>query len=107
MILNSIEARKEDGTTYKVWVFWCPGCNEAHSFSVGNPTGPSWTFDGNLESPTFSPSLLYNRPENAQPGRCHLFIRDGRIEYCGDCAHGMAGWTIPMVHLPGWWGTGE
>lgn len=81
------------------WCFWCPGCKEMHSLSVGRPGKPNWQFDGNLESPTFTPSLLYPR----EVGRCHLFVRQGRIEYLGDCHHELAGQTVPMEPLPDWW----
>lgn len=52
------------------FLFWCPGCKSMHTFVTawgpkraenyrrlyGDP--PVWTFNGNMESPTFSPSLL-------------------------------------------------
>jgi len=34
------------------WMFYCPGCRCNHYFDK------RWTFDGNEQSPTFSPSLL-------------------------------------------------
>jgi len=58
-----------------------------------------WSFDGNFESPTFSPSLLNTwqfvggKPEK----RCHLFVKNGQIEYCSDSTHSLAGKTVPMV----------
>lgn len=41
-----------------VWT-WCPGCNSLHPFRVLT-TGAQevWEWDGNLEQPTFAPSLL-------------------------------------------------
>jgi hypothetical protein len=54
---------------------------------------PAWTFDGNLDSPTFAPSLLY--PDRV----CHLFVRGGRVEFLNDCTHGLRGETVPMVDL--------
>lgn len=50
----------------QVWT-WCPGCNSIHPFTVAAPLGPkgeqlnsgiTWSWDGNLERPTFSPSLI-------------------------------------------------
>jgi hypothetical protein len=63
-------------------------------------TGARWSFDGNLEAPTFSPSILVNPglPSGAK-GRCHSFIRAGRIEFLGDCGHPLAGQTVPMVDV--------
>jgi len=82
--------------------FWCPGCKTNHRFVTKlaeGETGPCWSFDGNLEAPTFSPSLLYNR-DGGDPAkgvhRCHLFLRKGMVEYLPDCTHEYAGKTIPV-----------
>jgi hypothetical protein len=42
-----------------VWT-WCPGCDRLHPFRLapGNERGVFWEWDGDLERPTFSPSLL-------------------------------------------------
>lgn len=37
----------------KTVMFWCPGCNRAHSIKIG-----VWQFNGDVEKPTFSPSVL-------------------------------------------------
>jgi hypothetical protein len=31
---------------------------------------------------------------------CHYFIRDGKIEFCGDCPHELAGQTVPLPDVP-------
>lgn len=48
-----------DGDVRSVWT-WCPGCDRLHPFRLapGDERGVFWEWDGNLESPTFSPSLL-------------------------------------------------
>lgn len=38
--------------------FWCPGCEWPHNVPIGDGPGPRWTFNDNLEAPTFGPSLL-------------------------------------------------
>lgn len=85
---------------------WCPGCNRIHQIAVDAPfrNGARWTFDGNAESPTFSPSVSVllrpsmgaDRPER----RCHYFIRAGRIEFCADSTHALAGQTVDLPDLP-------
>ena len=63
-----------------------------------------WTFNGNLESPTFSPSLLvtgYLNEKNPD-GRCHSFITDGKIQYPSDCTHEYAGKTIELPEFGDW-----
>lgn len=75
--------------------FKCPGCGSSHVFRT---TGKLiWKFNGDMEKPTFKPSLL-----NIWPGgkrRCHLFVTDGKIEYLGDCTHHLAGQTIEMEDI--------
>ena len=80
---------------------WCPACEEAHRLTN------AWQFDGNLELPTFSPSIMVVKPEGLAVSprvieRCHSFVRWGRWEYLADCDHALAGKTIPVVDLPSW-----
>lgn len=80
----------------EILIFHCPGCKYGHGFNISGPP-PVWTYNGNEESPTLSPSLLYTR-EQAK-FRCHSFVRDGMIQFLGDCDHPLAGQTVP---LPPW-----
>lgn len=45
----------------QVWT-WCPGCDSLHPFTIESNgklnRGTTWSWDGDLERPTFSPSLL-------------------------------------------------
>lgn len=93
-------------------LFRCPGCDDNHQIYVG-----TWTFNGNLERPTFTPSVLirgnqwpkdeypeYHKAAHSRvsPGGvtvCHSFVTDGRIQFLGDCTHALAGQT---VDLPEW-----
>ena len=84
----------------------CPGCNTFHSLATKgkNNCGAQWTWNGSLESPTFSPSLNVSRYYNGGDGvrkdfRCHSFIVDGKIQFLSDCPHSLAGQT---VDLPDW-----
>ena len=88
---------------------WCPACEKHHQIWVGRPQ--DWTFDGNVDAPTFSPSVkvTYNGKDADQiwPGErrapsacCHYFIRAGQIEFCGDSTHELAGQTVPLPDLP-------
>lgn len=83
------------GTHYH---FHCPGCGYGHSFVVRNDGGrPGWQFDGNLESPTFSPSLRVLGEGDTT--LCHLFLIGGKIQYLNDSAHRLAGQTVDLVEL--------
>lgn len=91
----------KDGKKAWKWVMtWCPGCDELHPFTVEVYDGsdkPRWDWDGNLESPTFNPSMLsYGKK------RCHSFLRNGVWEFLSDSEHDKAGQKVPMVPLPDW-----
>lgn len=90
--------------------------------------GPGWSFDGNLERPTFSPSVLvtsghftpgfnaaekgcwctYNAEQIAKGQeascfecfRCHTFIVAGMVQFLSDCTHALAGQTLALPDLP-------
>jgi hypothetical protein len=45
----------------KGFMIFCPGCKCGHLFHIPphkNSSGASWSFNGNLERPTFTPSML-------------------------------------------------
>ncbi|MDX2015548.1 MAG: DUF6527 family protein [Myxococcaceae bacterium] len=84
------------------YMFWCPGCDEAHPFYVAGPNA-KWTFNGDEERPTFAPSLLLQRSKNDGTGRgprCHLFLTDGVLQYLGDCEHALANQSVPLQEWP-------
>jgi hypothetical protein len=76
--------------------FFCPGCDHGHIFYVAGSL--VWTFNNDLELPTFSPSLLNtceNHPDPKQR-RCHLVLTAGKLNYMGDCSHDLAGKEIDL-----------
>lgn len=86
----------EDGQ-HMSWGFHCPGCGYGHAFKVAAPAGwkgPIWSFNGDRDRPTFEPSLLVNGSDPAR--RCHLFLRDGQVQYLNDCHHELRGQTLPL-----------
>lgn len=101
-------------------VIFCPGCKSTHLLRLG-----VWSYNGNAERPTFSPSLLftsghYVRGEEGKPcwctfeqrfpgrklpesigcHRCHSFVRDGMMQFLGDTSHSLAGQTVPVPDWP-------
>jgi hypothetical protein len=105
--------------------FQCPACNNAHLLPVGEGPGPRWDFNGSLEFPTFSPSLLirsghytsggtdhcwckYNEKQIAAGKKpagfkctiCHSFIVNGQIQFLTDCTHELAGSTVDLAEIP-------
>lgn len=75
---------------------YCPGCKELHVIDK------RWSFNGNYDAPTFSPSLLVTVPEShdqfyTPAERCHSYIHDGQWQFLSDCTHELAGKTVPMM----------
>lgn len=79
----------------------CPGCGFAHVLNVAAPERPKWTWNGSLALPTLSPSLLVTWPRvgTVADGRCHSFVRDGRIQFLSDCTHALAGQTVDLPEV--------
>jgi hypothetical protein len=104
--------------------FRCPGCGDHHSVRTHASDGIGvWGWNGSLETPTITPSVLvqsghYMQP-NATPGncycdfaerypdkapmpahfkcyRCHSFVTGGRIQFLNDCSHALAGQTVDL-----------
>ncbi len=91
---------------------YCPGCEEMHILP------DSWKFDGNLESPTFTPSFKHEGMQrifvdgkwtgewkrdgsgNTVPYICHYMLTAGQIQFCGDSTHSLAGTTVLLPALP-------
>ena len=95
----------DHGVRYQHLMFWCPGCEEdgrggLHALPVNtDKKSPSWDWDGNLEAPTLSPSILTGAGSSKI---CHSFLRNGVFEFLSDCTHALAGQSVPMPDLPDW-----
>lgn len=73
-----------------------------HMLAVNSPQHPpSWDWNGNLERPTLSPSIL-SRTGPDGVNICHSYLRDGVFEFLEDCTHKRAGQQVPMSDLPEW-----
>ena len=81
----------------------CPACGFEHSFNVdlvghGKHTRAVWSFNGDYDKPTFTPSMganLHHFQEHHPV--CHSFVRDGMWQFLGDCTHDMANHHVPMI----------
>lgn len=97
---------------------WCPGCEEMHYIPTDMDDRPRWSFNGNVDSPTFSPSVRIRGKQtikvdgkwtgewvrdaagNPIDGCCHYFLHDGVLKFCTDTTHRFAGQNIPLPDLP-------
>lgn len=96
-----------DGVEYAS--FDCPACHFGHGPIIRRPAGqigPLWSWNGDVERPTFTPSLVVRvgpmptvpvgRPDAGKTIVCHSFIREGRIQFLSDCTHALAGQTVDL-----------
>lgn len=88
---------------WECWLIQCPACGNCHGFTTKRPPdhpGPLWSFNGDENSPTFSPSMLVTSTPNAsqagKPFCCHSFVNAGAIQFLNDCTHALAGKTVPL-----------
>jgi hypothetical protein len=112
-LLRSIEGNRV--------AFTCPGCGSGHVLSVDVNASPHWTFNWDLEKPTFAPSILTNGTQFTEKGWqeyrdweksgypdrkgqlfdseatvCHAFVTAGYIEFLTDSTHHLSGRTVPL-----------
>ncbi len=88
---------RSPGSMRRTVIMWCPGCEDMHRIYVDGDQA-TWTWNGNEDVPTFSPSILVLHGDN----RCHSFVVDGVWQFLDDCTHSLAGQHVPMIPLPDW-----
>jgi hypothetical protein len=103
-MMGQVSSKLRRGQSEHFW--FCQGCDGLH------PLPDGWTFNGNVDQPTFSPSFRHwgNRFSSYDergvgvgepiPWVCHYFVTDGKVAYCSDSTHKLAGQTIDMPDLP-------
>lgn len=75
---------------------WCPGCESMHVLPWKRG---GWTFDGNVDCPTFTPSFRH-RLDASDTKVCHYHLTAGVLHFCGDSTHALAGKSVPLPPLP-------
>jgi len=86
-----------------IFSFYCPGCKFRHViYTEGSHSKLEWKWNGSMDKPTFTPSLLVHGPMGDPPVemRCHSFIRDGALRFLSDCTHEWAGLNTLMFLDP-------
>jgi hypothetical protein len=90
------------------FLHWCQGCKCGHVYPTKRINGPNWAFNGNVESPSFTPSMLiFMPPRKRQDGSmtgqktiCHYYLTDGKLAFCGDSPHEFSGKTVSLEPIP-------
>lgn len=90
LIGNDVEGR---------YLFDCPGCGNSHAVNtiIPHTNGARWNFNGDVDKPTFTPSILIKTEwGDGRKFICHSYVTDGNIQFLGDCTHKLAGQTIEL-----------
>ena len=83
----------EGDSGHKKYAFQCPACGKEH---VINDT---WEYNNDPSNPTISPSILatgYHREYGGKDYRCHSYVKNGSIEFLGDCTHNLKNQTVEL-----------
>lgn len=90
--MKVIQSNKIEGA----WIIpQCIGCGGIHYIRTQPEANQhTWSFNGNEEKPTFSPSF-----KSMGAILCHFFIKDGKVEFCSDSSHIMAGKTVELLDI--------
>lgn len=109
-------------------IFHCPACGIDHCVTPDTVKrdGPKWSWNGKMDEPTFKPSIKVTWNRLTEKGKqqqkewadagypyrlrfefdseqvvCHSFVTDGKINYCADSTHEMAGSTVDLPDVDG------
>lgn len=82
--------------------YYCPGCKYLHS--INTQPSPRWEWNGNLDVPTFTPSIRVRGYSGQKVSQvCHHFITKGQIQFLSDSTHELSGQTVPLPDIPEEW----
>lgn len=101
--MAKVEVTKLNGDVKRV-AFWCPGCGSLHHLPIEGPK--AWGFNGNIEAPTLTPSILQWWDEFQGDGKpqkrhaCHSYVTDGNIKFLNDSTHNKVNQTVPLDEIP-------
>ena len=102
---------------YQMLYHWCPACESLHGISIRGDGGkrPNWEWNGDLDKPTCTPSVLnfttysdedgpddkpVELPNGERRTLCHYFITNGQLVFCGDNPHALNGQTVDLPEIP-------
>lgn len=106
VIKHNTKLWERKGATVSYFLLWCPACGFGHVFEY-----PRWSFNGNLDKPTFTPSLrIFVRITKEVDDKlidtgeirtvCHFNLVDGQLQYAGDNPHQFNSQIITMQDIP-------
>lgn len=94
--------------TDRHWIVRCKMCG-THYIPKSSDENKTWYFNGNVNCPTFVPSIkeITNDPTHphyqprALTSICHFTITNGTMQYHGDCTHEMANTSEELLTFDG------
>lgn len=92
-----------DNKDQKSVVLYMPGLPCPIQINVTGPH-PVWGWNEDVYNPTFTPSILTRMPWG-EPQReivNHVFVRNGQIQYLGDCTHEYRNQIVDLPMLNDW-----
>lgn len=119
--MSILKPSKDADGVVRAYYFRCPACGHSHTVRVQPhpeyPGSPLWDWNGSLDQPTFTPSILERSvayPKGGTPAdreewnrlhagpteafmssrfgtRCHSFVANGLIDFLSDCTHTLRG----------------
>lgn len=104
-----IIVRDNEGLFYGL-EFVCPGCSRALGDHYTHMVAPEsytevespgiwktrWKWNGSLDLPTFTPSILVTTKRNKEKYTCHSFVENGCIRFLNDCTHSLKGQIVDL-----------
>lgn len=85
-----------------VYMFFCPGCKSHHEVTTKtkNKYGAQWGFNGDVNNPTFTPSLhVWREVDGQRQTLCHSFVTNGMIQFLGDSIHELKNTTVELLEI--------
>lgn len=74
-------------------VYYCPGCCQRHLIPLKPRQDQRWTWDGNVDKPSVTPSLVHRIGLDKV---CHAYLTNGQLQFQSDSHHHLRGQTVDM-----------
>ena len=76
-----------------------PGPVPTRIIPVRVDKGPQWKWNGCVDKPTLTPSILTTAELKKGKIVCHSFVTDGKVKFLNDCTHSFAGKITDLLDI--------
>lgn len=79
-----------------IWECPAPSCGN-HAVPIEGEK--KWNWNGSVDLPTLMPSVKveWTWGEEEIQKRCHFFLTEGKVAFCPDSTHSLAGQTVELA----------